>query len=223
MSLPLTISGLSVRTARGRTLLDLPALEMPAGTLLGVRGPSGAGKSTLLHALGGLIEAKGVVRWGDYGLTVMSAEERTRFRADHVGMIFQDFLLFDEMSPLGNAGLKALFAPRRDRPGIHARAQAHLSALGVPEGERAVTTFSGGERQRVAIARALASDPDVILADEPTAALDREAADRLIADLTRLARDGGKTMVAVSHDPHLLAAMDRVIAIEDGKLVEAVA
>src|SRR5690606_13699710 len=85
-------------------------------------------------------------------------------------------------------------------------------------GERTVESFSGGERQRVAIARALAADPDVLLADEPTASLDRKTADSLIADLVGLVREGGKTLIAVSHDPAVHARMDRVIAIVDGRM-----
>jgi putative ABC transport system ATP-binding protein len=83
---------------------------------------------------------------------------------------------------------------------------------------RTVATFSGGERQRAAIAQALANDAGILLADEPTASLHREAADRLIWDLVALAREGGKTMIAVSHDGALLARMDRVLTVEDGSV-----
>ncbi|MGP6089103.1 ABC transporter ATP-binding protein [Antarctobacter jejuensis] len=218
MSLPLSVLQLSVRTRKGRQLLSVPQLNVPAGGLLGVRGPSGAGKSTLLHALSGLLEAEGTVRWGDTDLSQQSPEQRTAFRARHMGMIFQDFLLFDELSPLANAGLSALFSRRSSRAGITRRAADRLDRLGVPGDSRTVASFSGGERQRVAISRALAGDPAILLADEPTASLDRPAADRLIEDLLTLARDTGKTLIAVSHDTHLLDRMDRVLTIEDGTL-----
>lgn len=221
--LSLTVSALKVTTREGRTLVDVPALSAPAGTLLGVRGPSGAGKSTLLHALSGVMRAEGVVRWGETDLASLSAERRTAFRARHMGMIFQDFLLFDELSPAANAGLGALFAPKRQRDDVVARGQDRLTRLNVPADARSVASFSGGERQRVAISRALAGDPGILLADEPTAALDRASADRLIADLVGLTREAGKTFVAVSHDTHLLDAMDRVITIEDGRLREETA
>ncbi|PWR03701.1 ABC transporter ATP-binding protein [Meridianimarinicoccus roseus] len=215
--LALRVSGLTVRSPRGRVLLSLPSLELPGGTLLGVRGPSGAGKSTLLHALAGLSAvAEGTVRWGDTDLSRLDAEGRARFRADQIGMIFQDFLLFDELSAQDNAALPALFRPRAERAGLRARAAARLVGLGLSDTARSVASYSGGERQRVAIARALAAGAPVLLADEPTASLDRAAADRLIADLTGMARAAGTTLVAVSHDERLIARMDRVLTLADG-------
>lgn len=218
MALPLVVTGLEVAAPGGRRLLSVPLLEVPGGALVGVRGPSGAGKSTFLHALSGLVSFKGAVRWGDTDLGGLSGEGRARFRAARMGMIFQDFLLFDELSPLGNAALATLFAPRRIRADVLTRAAEGLRRLRVPEDRRAVASFSGGERQRVAVARALATNPAILLADEPTASLDRPAADRLIEDLTALVRQSGKTLIAVSHDSHLLDRMDRVLTIEDGAL-----
>jgi len=101
------------------------------------------------------------------------------------------------------------------------RASDLLSHLGVPETARQVGTLSGGERQRVSVARALAGDPGVILADEPTASLDRRAADALITDLVALARDQSRTLIAVSHDTALHDAADRVVDIEHGRLTHA--
>lgn len=219
MGLPLSVDGLLVRGHRGRALLSVPALHVPRGTLLGVRGPSGAGKSTLLHALGGLLEAEGRVRWGDTCLTTLPEARRAAFRADRIGLIFQDFLLFDELSPLANAGVSALFSPRGARARRRARARDRLARLGIAPTGRTVASFSGGERQRVAVARALVGDPPILLADEPTASLDRASADRLIGDLTALVRATGKTFIAVSHDARLLAGMDRLITIEDGTVV----
>lgn len=222
MTLPLAVRDLLVRTERGRVLLDLPALDVAAGTRLGVRGPSGAGKSTLLFALAGLLDGvAGRVTWGQTDVLRLSASERAAFRANHVGLIFQDFLLFDELSPVANAELVGLFAPPASRVGIAKRAAAQLAALGVPSDARTTASFSGGERQRVAVARALATDPSVLLADEPTASLDRVAADRLIADLLAQSQTAGRTMIAVSHDAALLEAMDRVITVEDGRVTEA--
>lgn len=217
MSLPLSIANLTV-TVSNRTLLRLTDLQVEAGALIGVRGPSGAGKSTLLNALAGLIGAQGAIRWGGTDLMSLSPEGRTAFRAAHMGMVFQDFLLFDELSPLANASLSALFAKPDQRAAIATRAAGQLTRLAVPEDSRAVASFSGGERQRVAVARALATDPAIILADEPTASLDRPAADRLITDLLSMTRDSGKTLITVSHDTQLLDQMDRVVTIEDGLL-----
>lgn len=219
--LPLAVTGLEVRNPRGRTLLSVPGLTVPAGALIGIRGPSGAGKSTLLYALAGLLETtQGQVRWGGTDLLTLGPERRAAFRADHIGMIFQDFLLFEELDALGNAGLTALFRPRATRAPLRARAAAQLARLGLGgSGEaRSVASFSGGERQRVAIARAMAAEAPILLADEPTASLDRAAADRLVEDLVAIARDSGMTLIAVSHDQNLIARMDRVLTVTDGAL-----
>ncbi|KAA5606438.1 ATP-binding cassette domain-containing protein [Roseospira marina] len=220
MGLSLRVEGLEVPGPDGRVLLRLDTLSLPAGARLGVRGPSGAGKSTFLYAIAGLMHgARGRVAWEDTDLLSLRTEARTRFRAETIGMIFQDFLLFDELGPMANATLTAMFHPRRRRAPLRARAASLLEQLGLPETPRPVATFSGGERQRVAVARALAADAPVLLADEPTASLHREAADRLIDDLAELARARGTTLVAVSHDPALLERMDQVITLQDGGLV----
>lgn len=226
MAQALTIDALVVRApgkqAGGRVLLDLPRLALDPGTALGVRGPSGAGKSTLLHALAGLLDrVEGRIAWGATDLYAMPRARRAAFRNAHVGMIFQDFLLFEELGALDNASLSALFRPRRQRAALRAGARQHLDRLGIDAAARSVASFSGGERQRVAVARALAADPAILLADEPTASLHRDAADALIGDLLALVQGGGKTLVAVSHDPNLLARMDRVIDIADGRLTAA--
>ncbi|KAA8609255.1 ABC transporter ATP-binding protein [Salipiger aestuarii] len=218
--LPVSVSGLCVTGAGGRVLLSVSSLALPPGALVGVRGPSGAGKSTLLYALAGLIAARGRVCWGDTDIMPLSAEKRARFRAGNIGMIFQDFLLFEELGAGDNAALSALFLPRAQRRELRARADARLSALGLGNhAGRSVASFSGGERQRVAIARAMASGAPVLLADEPTASLDRGTADRLTADLIGLVRGNGTTLVVVTHDARLIDRMDRVLTIADGALV----
>ncbi|MFY8047512.1 MAG: ATP-binding cassette domain-containing protein, partial [Erythrobacter sp.] len=200
--LPLAVAGLRVSAEAGRVLVSLPALDLPAGASLAIRGPSGAGKSTLLHALAGLLEAEGTVRWGETEILALPPARRAAFRRAHVGLVFQDFLLFEELDAEANAALAAGFAPAPERAPIRARARRALDRLGLGGvAGRPAASFSGGERQRIAIARALANDPAVILADEPTASLDRAAADRLIEDLVALARDEGRTLVVTSHDP----------------------
>lgn len=222
MGLPLSISGLVVRGDDGRTLLSIPELRVPSGALVAIEGPSGAGKSTLLLALAGLLAAQGAIRWGEEDILRLSTGGRSRFRADRIGMIFQDFLLFEELDADTNAALAAQFRPRREREGLRVAAGRWLDdlGLGARRRDRTVASFSGGERQRVAVARALAASAPVLLADEPTASLDRVAADRLIDDLVTLARRDGTTLVAVSHDPALIARMDRVLRISDGQLAE---
>ncbi len=220
MGVSLSISGLTVLGSGGRTLLRLPQLDVPAGSIIGIEGPSGAGKSTLLYALAGLLEAEGQVRWGDQDILRLGPAQRARFRATGIGMIFQDFLLFEELTADQNAALTALFRPARERAALRQHASSWLTSLGLgaDAARRSVASFSGGERQRVAIARAMAAKAPVLLADEPTASLDRATADRLIDDLVTLARTTGTTLIAVSHDPHLIARMDRVLTITDGKL-----
>ncbi|OWU70603.1 ABC transporter ATP-binding protein [Marinibacterium profundimaris] len=216
----LTVSDLEVPGRGGRMLLSVEALSLAPGQSLGLRGPSGAGKSTFLYAIAGLIEgARGRVEWNGTDILSLSPDRRGAFRAAHMGFIFQDFLLFDELSGIDNAALPALFAPRAQRPGIRLRAQEMLGRLGLSDPGRGVDSYSGGERQRVGVARALANDAAILLADEPTASLHRAAADALIEDLAGVAR-GQRTSVVVSHDPALLARMDRVITIADGRMTD---
>lgn len=219
MALDLSIRDLVVRSREGRDLLTVARLDVPAGAKIGIRGPSGAGKSTLLFAIAGLLRpAAGAVSWGEHRISDMRAAERARFRRENVGLIFQDFLLFEELSSLGNAAIAARYARPSTRRSIVETARAGLSKLGLEKlGGRRVDSFSGGERQRVAVARALANDPAIILADEPTASLDRASADRLVEDLASLATESGRTLVAVSHDQALHQRMDLVIDVVDGR------
>lgn len=220
MGLPLRVENLRVEGDDGRALLTIDRFELEPGTCLGIRGPSGAGKSTFLYAIAGLQgRVSGAVHWGETSLLKLWRTRRDRFRAENIGLIFQDFLLFEELGAADNAALAALFRKPQDRAAIRERAEARLTDLGVPERTGTVARFSGGERQRVAIARALAADPAIILADEPTASLHRDASDAVIADLTRLAREDGRTLIVVSHDAHLLDAMDRTVTIRDGAMV----
>jgi len=216
----LSISDLEVTGQGGRRILSVPRLEVPAGTAVAVRGPSGAGKSTLLYALAGIIApSRGCITWGDTDIAGLDDSGRAAFRRGTVGFIFQEHLLFEELSALGNAGVTALYAPRRDRRRIRDSAEGLLTRFGLGKSAaRRSDTFSGGERQRIAVVRALAGDAPVILADEPTASLDRANADALADDLMRLARDDGRTLVAVSHDPSLHDRADRVIDVRDGQL-----
>jgi len=220
--LALAVSGLELRAPDGRLLAAVSSLTVAAGTSLAIRGPSGAGKSTLLHALSGLLQpTAGRIVWGKTDLAALTDSARTRFRRDRVGLIFQDFLLFEELGALDNAALAAAFAPRADRGPLRQRAADWLERLGLGQaGKRRADSFSGGERQRIAVARALANDPPVILADEPTASLDRASADRLIDDLAGLARNSRRTLIVVTHDAALAQRMDRVLAMAEGRIVE---
>lgn len=215
---PLSVRDLTVRTSDGRTLLEVAGLDVAPGETVAVRGPSGAGKSTLLHVLAGLIApSSGHVLWGETDLAGLQDTARTTFRRKTIGMVFQDHLLFDELTAAGNAGLAAAYAPRAERAGIEHRAADLLDRFGVAASGRRAARYSGGERQRIAVARALATDPPVILADEPTASLDRATADRLIDDLFIYA-GGRKTLIIASHDPAIHARAGRLASVVDGKL-----
>lgn len=221
MAMRLSVEGLVVRAKSGRVLLSVPKLDVAPGEAVVIKGPSGAGKSTLLHALAGLLErTEGAINWGQRNLNQMPRAMRTAFRRETIGFVFQDHLLFEELDAFGNAALPAAFAPRRDRENMRMQAADTLDRLGLTGRFRDnVATQSGGEKQRVAVARALAHNPQVVLADEPTASLDRAAADALIEDLLRMTHDDGRTLIAVSHDEAFHAAAPRLIEIRDGEIV----
>ena len=144
MSASLDVKALSVTTPRGRQLVHVEQLSVSQGSLVGVRGPSGAGKSTFLHAVSGILDsAHGRVIWGGEDILALSAERRAAFRADKVGMVFQDFMLFDELSPMANATVSGLF---RSKNGLSDSAGDLLSRLGVRSEARSVASYSGGEK-----------------------------------------------------------------------------
>lgn len=203
-------------------LLQVEKLTIAQGQSVAIRGASGAGKSTLLHVISGLLPPRaGEVRWGNTDLVALPEAARTSFRRSHIGMIFQDYLLFDELDVLGNAALGAAFAPRSDRAALRDRAQGWLDKLGLGKaGARRTGGLSGGERQRVAVARALCNRPAVILADEPTASLDRDAANRLITDLVDVSQAQGSTLLCVTHDIGLIESLNRTLTMADGQIVE---
>ncbi|TNC49904.1 ATP-binding cassette domain-containing protein [Rubellimicrobium rubrum] len=220
--LPLRVEDLVIRARDGRSVLELPHLDLPAGGTLAITGPSGAGKSSLLHALAGLLRpSKGRILWGTTDIACLSEAACACFRREKVGLVFQDFLLFEELGALGNAAVSATFAPARERPAIETRAQGWLARSGLGQRpEPNVRTFSGGERQRVAVARAMSHAPAVILADEPTASLDRASADRLIDDLVDVAAAEGRMLIAVTHDARLAERLGRELKLVDGRVVE---
>lgn len=198
-------------------ILEIPSLKIPWQSKVGILGPSGAGKSTFLNLLSGLLlPDAGHVRWGETDIVKLTENKRDAFRRENIGLVFQDTMLFEELSAQENACVSTSFFPRKQRDTIKKRAKKLLERLNVPlTGRSSVESMSGGERQRIAVARALATDPKIIIADEPTAALDRESADRLVDDLIKLAEEG-KTLIVVSHDQQLLDRMDRRIQIKDG-------
>lgn len=209
-------------TGHAFPVLDVPELELEPNRLVVVTGPSGSGKSSLLYVLSGLLApTQGQIRIDEQDLYTLSEARRDRWRREMIGFIFQDFHLIDELSPLANVTLPLSFGTsgceRRDRG---QRASDLLAQFGVPQDRKTTAMLSRGERQRTAIARALLFDPTIILADEPTASLD-EASSAIVCDSLRsLARDDGRLVLAVSHDPLVIAAADTVYRLEHGKLAQ---
>ncbi|QGG96828.1 ABC transporter ATP-binding protein [Actinomarinicola tropica] len=193
-------------------------LEVRAGEMVAVMGPSGSGKSTLLDVIAGLerpdagsVEVAGVV------LDHMDADALARHRRRHVGIVFQFFHLIDGMSAHDNVALAALVAGASRR---RADAAAHevLDLLGLlDKADAPPAALSGGLRQRLAIARALVNRPTVVLADEPTGALDSDSSAEVMDLLSRLHRDG-QTIVAVTHDADVAARADRILQMRDGRI-----
>ncbi|MBC8129746.1 MAG: ABC transporter ATP-binding protein [Rhizobiaceae bacterium] len=218
----LTAEGLVVRYAdSGGTMvsvLDGVSFAPVPGALVAVTGPSGSGKSTLLNVLSGLVRPEaGQVTFAGSNVSALSETRRDRWRRDTIGLIFQSFHLIDELSPRQNVACAAWF-DRLSAKALYPRADELLARLGVPTRRKTLKGFSRGERQRVAIARALLFDPPIILADEPTASLDGAAGREVGALLVSLARDEGRTVVAVTHDPELIAVADVVHDLDHGRL-----
>lgn len=215
--------GISKSYHKGSTVvtpLEKLNLEVAKGEFLALMGPSGSGKTTLLNLLSGIDSpTEGSLVIGGRDIATLSRRELTKWRANHVGYIFQLYHLVPVLSAFENVELPLLLAPmsRKDR---RSRVESALELVGL--GDRMHHTpaeLSGGQEQRVAIARALVADPDLLVADEPTGDLDREAASRILDLLRQLSRDHGKTIVMVTHDPRAAEAADRILHLEKGQLI----
>jgi len=208
-------------SGRVRTqVLDGLSLTIDAAELTLISGPSGCGKSTLLAVLSGLqsVDAGRVVALGS-DLARLDAHALERFRLLHTGFVFQGFNLFPALSareqvelPLNYLGLTKAQARERAEQSLEEVGLSHRMRLRPAE-------LSGGEKQRVAIARALAKQPELLFADEPTSALDAASGQTIIDILHRIARSHGTTVLCVSHDPRLIHHADRVLAMEDGRIL----
>lgn len=200
-------------------LFALPSLELAAGTSLGIRGVSGAGKTSLLHCLGGIAPASaGSICWGGVDITRLSAAGLAQWRQRGLGLVFQDFHLIEGLSAHDNVLVPASFGAWKDPPALRKRASDLLDRVGITTPERRAELLSRGERQRVAVARALLFSPPVVLADEPTASLDPEHRERIGELLCGLAREHGATLIVVSHEESLLARLQQVLSLREGRL-----
>ncbi|HEY3035581.1 MAG TPA: ABC transporter ATP-binding protein [Streptosporangiaceae bacterium] len=203
-----------VRALRG---VDLTVGE---GEFVALMGPSGCGKSTLLNLVAGLDTAdEGEISVAGEEVTGRSEDDLARLRRRHIGLVFQFFNLLEGMTVLENVALPAVIAGRR-RKMAETRAADLLDLLGIGDKARAVPgVLSGGQRQRLAIARALANEPTLLLADEPTGALDSEGGNEVIELLRRL-HDAGQTIVLVTHDGSVAEAARRVVRMRDGRILQ---
>lgn len=213
----LAIRQLTVVLGRRTVLHDLD-LSLAVGTSAAVVGPSGAGKSTLLSAVLGLLRPRsGTIMVCGHRVRAGAGRRTASIRRSHIGMVFQDGYLIDELSAVENVIVPALLAGTSHREAV-SRARSLLADLGLADDDRAVSSFSGGERQRVALARALVNSPQLLIADEPTGSLDPDNRDRVIAALAGTARQQGCAVLLVTHDPVVAAHTDRVLRLEDGRL-----
>ncbi len=211
--------GISKTVGRGRAqrlVLDGVTLEVDAGEVVAVLGRSGSGKSTLLHLLGGLDrpDAGEIVLAGET-LTAQRPRALARTRLRHVGFVFQSFHLVEELSGAENVMLPGRLPGAS--PGGARRATGLIEELGLAGvADHLPHELSGGEQQRFAIARALVNDPELVLADEPTGNLDAQNGAAVLALLRNLL---GRAVVIVTHEPEAAAIADRVLHLEEGKLV----
>ena len=197
-------------------------LEVAAGDMLSIMGPSGSGKSTLMNIIGLL----GRPTAGSYylnGRDVMSMNDRelSAFRNANIGFVFQSFHLLEHLTALENVAVPLVYRGL-GRASIRRRSRAILEKVGM--GDRLghkPDQLSGGQKQRVAIARALVGEPSVVLADEPTGALDSDTADEIMESLIRLNREELITIVIITHDPLIARQCARKTLIRDGALFEA--
>ncbi|HEX2678037.1 MAG TPA: ABC transporter ATP-binding protein [Polyangiales bacterium] len=195
-------------------------LAVLPGELVFLLGPSGSGQTTLLQILGGLLSpTEGSVRLADQPLSTLDHDGRARARLAHFGFVFQAYNLFPMLTAVENVAVALDLLGVRGR---EARARAHelLGEVGLADrADRYPSQLSGGQRQRVAIARALANDPQLILADEPTAALDSASGAAVMA-LFRGMAARGRGVLIVTHDNRILHHGDRIITMADGRIVE---
>ena len=211
--LPLSLRNLRVAFEEPRraprVVLDIPALDFPAGSQVAICGPSGSGKTTLLNALAGIERAqRGTIRWGAVDVGTLSPRAADRWRRHTLGLVFQQFHLFPGLSAQENVLLPHYFDRFALHAGLRAQAIELLERVGVPPGAR-VERLSHGEMQRVALARALVRAPAIVLADEPTASLDRDTGAFVAELLCRLCRERRATLLIVTHDAALADRLDR--------------
>ncbi|MBC6972187.1 MULTISPECIES: ABC transporter ATP-binding protein [unclassified Bacillus (in: firmicutes)] len=202
------------------TALHPISLDVKAGEFIGIVGPSGSGKSTLLSIAGALLSpSKGNIYIREQNITHLSEKEMTDIRLRKIGFIFQ----FANLVPYLNVKEQLLYIAKlkkEDRKESEKRADHLLAAFGLSQRKNHYPNqLSGGERQRVAIARAFMNNPDLILADEPTASLDSKRGREVVEMMKREVKESQKAAIMITHDERMLDVCDRILTLRDGKLV----
>ncbi|OYV00434.1 MAG: ABC transporter ATP-binding protein, partial [Burkholderiales bacterium PBB5] len=201
-------------------LLDIQ-LDVAQGEFVALMGPSGSGKSTLLNLIAGIDKpSSGSIAIGGVDIASLSEGQLADWRAANVGFIFQFYNLLPVLSAFDNVELPLLLTPLNARQ-RHERVAAVLQLVGLADrADHYPSELSGGQQQRVAIARALVTDPQLIVADEPTGDLDRATGEEVLSLLDQLVHQLGKTIVMVTHDPKAAARAGRLVHLEKGVLVD---
>ncbi|MBP3969661.1 ABC transporter ATP-binding protein [Bacillus sp. WL1] len=202
------------------TALHPMSLDVKAGEFIGIVGPSGSGKSTLLSIAGALLSpSKGDIYIREQNITKLSEKEMTDIRLKKIGFIFQ----FANLVPYLNVKEQLLYIAKLKKENKQEsvkRADHLLSAFGLGERKNHYPNqLSGGEKQRVAIARAFMNNPDLILADEPTASLDSKRAREVVEMMKREVKESQKAAIMITHDERMLDVCDRILTLRDGKLI----
>ncbi|RKZ05162.1 lipoprotein-releasing system ATP-binding protein LolD [Candidatus Fermentibacteria bacterium] len=220
MSRPLIQAGSIVRSFQNIKVLNHTDFSLSKGEFVAVTGRSGAGKSTLLGVLGALDpDFTGKLLINGVDAAKASPSELAELRREFMGYIFQDFHLLPNLSAMDNAILPAVFSGTDSRE-VREHASSILSRLGLRHDDTPTRFLSRGERQRVASARALVNNPQVLMADEPSASLDEESESTLFDMLDILRKENGFAIIAVLHSKRILSRADRVLELKEGVLYE---
>ncbi len=220
------IRGLTKDYALGKTMVQALRgvdLDIAKGDLVTIMGPSGSGKTTLLNIIGCIdLASKGKVMVSGQDLSTLKDREITNLRLHHLGFIFQNFNLIPVLTALENVEFPLLLQKKLSHGDIRKRAEGLLEEVGLREfGKHRPAELSGGQRQRVAIARALVTNPDIVLADEPTANLDSVTGASILEIMKEMNRKEQTTFVFSTHDPNVLKYAKTVVHIIDGRIAEA--
>ena len=222
MSVKLEVAGLEKTYGSGRMAVYAVKdanFTVEEGQFIAVVGPSGSGKTTLLSMLGGLLTpTRGIIVVNGNQVEKLSPRERQEYRRDHVGFVFQSNNLLPFLTARENLLLMNQIGPG-DRHIMSERADRLIKEMGLmPRAHALATELSGGEKQRVAIARALMRDPDIVLADEPTANLDSELGRHVVESLVTSVKGRNKIGIMVTHDLNMAALTDGILQMRDGRL-----